>query len=204
MKLITTTMATPNDLSALGEMFRARKAVFVDFLGWDIPVLGGEFELDQFDTPSARYLVLIDDNGRHRASTRLLPTTAPHLLDSLFSELCEEELPRGPDILEITRFCIDLDQTAIERRETRNLLVSAIADFAVAHRIKTYTGVAGLGWMRQIRSFGWRCRPLGQPRQSGDQMLAALRIDIDTNTIPQLTRTGVYTALAQRDDRRAA
>ena len=39
--------------------------------------LDGRFEIDQFDTPDARYLILLDpDDLRHRASARLLPTSA--------------------------------------------------------------------------------------------------------------------------------
>lgn len=57
----------PGD-AALRGMFAARKQVFIDQLKWDLPVLDGRFELDQFDTPDARYLILLDpDDLRHRA-----------------------------------------------------------------------------------------------------------------------------------------
>jgi acyl-homoserine lactone synthase len=46
---------------ALRAMFEARKRVFVDLLKWDVPVLGGRFEVDQFDDEHAAYLVLSDD-----------------------------------------------------------------------------------------------------------------------------------------------
>ena len=38
-------------------MFEARKRVFVDLLKWDVPVLDDAYEIDQFDTPDASYLV---------------------------------------------------------------------------------------------------------------------------------------------------
>ncbi len=60
---------------ALRAMFAARKRVFVDLLKWDIPVLEGRFEVDQFDDGHARYIVLTDDSHNHLASARLLPTT---------------------------------------------------------------------------------------------------------------------------------
>ena len=34
-------------------MFEERKRVFVDLLGWDIPVLAGRYEIDQFDDDEA-------------------------------------------------------------------------------------------------------------------------------------------------------
>src|SRR3546814_8713291 len=77
-------------------MFAARKQVFIDLLKWDLPALDGRFEIDQFDTPDARYLILLDpDDLRHRASARLLPTSAPHLLGEYYAHLCTERAPSG-------------------------------------------------------------------------------------------------------------
>jgi len=180
------------EANALRAMFVARKEVFIDLLGWDVPVIAGLFEIDQFDAPFARYVIILDDDGRHRASARLLPTTRPHLLDQFFSELSDEELPRGPQVFEITRFCLDRHQNAAERRKARDALVSSLAITALASGIRTYTGVAEQGWLDQIMTFGWRCRALGAPRPAGNRMLAALRIDIDTETIGALAANGIY------------
>ena len=95
----------PGD-AALRGMFAARKQVFIDQLKWDLPVLDGRFELDQFDTPDARYLILLDPHDlRHRASARLLPTTAPHLLGDIYPHLCTDGPPTGTSMWEISRFC---------------------------------------------------------------------------------------------------
>lgn len=83
-------------------MFAARKQVFVDLLKWDVPVLDGAYEIDQFDDAHAHYLVLADRDGGHLGSARLLPTTRPHILDSFYPELCEAAPPSGPDIFEVT------------------------------------------------------------------------------------------------------
>ena len=143
---------------------------------------------------SARYLVLLDDEGCHRASARLLPTTEAHILGSLFSELCNGELPRGETIFEITRFCLDRRQSASERRYARNQLVSAIVDLALSSGITSFTAVADLAWFQQVLAFGWRCRALGLPRAYGSATLVGLRIEIDERTIAEMTRAGVYTA----------
>ncbi|QKR98305.1 autoinducer synthase [Sphingomonas sp. CL5.1] len=177
---------------ALRAMFVARKEVFVDLLGWDVPMLDGRFELDQFDDVHARYLILLDAQGRHRASARLLPTTRPHILDTLFPELCQDDIPRGAGVWEITRFCLDRHQNAAERLAARNRLVSALADHALDHGIRRYTGVAELPWLRQIMRFGWRCRPLGLPHIHAGRSLSALVIDIDEDTISGLRDAGIY------------
>ena len=194
MRLIVEAWGGAGETHALRAMFEARKRVFVDLLGWDLPVLDNRYEIDQFDDASARYLVLLDDEGCHRASARLLPTTEAHILGSLFSELCNGELPRGETIFEITRFCLDRRQSASERRYARNQLVSAIVDLALSSGITSFTAVADLAWFQQILAFGWRCRALGLPRAYGSSTLVGLRIEIDERTIAEMTRAGVYTA----------
>jgi len=172
-------------------MFEARKRVFVDLLGWDVPVLGGRYERDQFDTPDASYLMLAGDDGRHRASARLLPTTRPHILDTLFAELCDEPLPRGETVYEITRFCLDRSLNARCRRAARDELIGALATFALDQGITLYTGVAEPGWLDQILAFGWRCRLLGAPRLVAGTRLGAVAIEIDAETPRLLERCGI-------------
>ena len=178
--------------SLLRSMFEARKQIFVDLLKWDVPVLEGRYEIDQFDDEHAIYLIVADTAGRHLGSARLLPTSRPHILDSLFPELCAGEPPRSADCFEITRFCLGRNRNARERLETRNQLVAALARYALENGISIYTGVAELGWLQQILAFGWRCRPLGPPRVIGGRALGALRIDIDPGTPALLAVNGIF------------
>lgn len=176
----------------LRSMFEARKRVFVDLLKWDVPVLEGRFELDQFDDEHAVYLVVHDDAGGHLGSARLLQTTRPHLLDTLFADLCAASPPRGLEVLEITRFCLERRLSGRDRLAVRNRLVSALADYALANGVTTYTGIAEMGWLQQILAFGWSCRPLGLPRARDGKLLGALRIEIAAETPALLARTGIY------------
>lgn len=182
--------------AALRAMFAARKQVFIDQLEWDLPALDGRFEIDQFDTPDARYLILLDpDDLRHRASARLLPTTAPHLLGDLYSHLCTDGPPSGDGVWEISRFCLDPAQTPAERRDARNQLVTALADYALDKDISEYVGVAEEGWFDKISKFGWTCRTLGPVHTDGACEILALNIPIDADTLPGLRRTGIYAPL---------
>lgn len=176
----------------LRAMFEARKQIFVDLLKWDVTVLDDRYEIDQFDDDHAVYLIVADEDGGHLGSARLLPTSRPHILDTLFPSLCAGEPPRSADCFEITRFCLGRDQNARERLEARNRLVSALAQYALDNGIATYTGVAELGWLQQILAFGWRCRPLGLPRQVDGRTLGALRIDIDADTPDLLAANGIF------------
>ncbi|HEY7810906.1 MAG TPA: acyl-homoserine-lactone synthase [Allosphingosinicella sp.] len=184
------------DNRALRSMFEARKRVFVDLLKWDVPVLEGRYEIDQFDDEHAVYLIVTDEQGEHLGSARLLETRRPHILGTLFPELCAEAPPSAPDILEITRFCLGRNQSSAQRLQTRNRLVTALVEFALARGISTYTGVAEIGWLQQILAFGWRCRPLGIPRRLGTRTIGALHIDISPETPGLLARNGIHTPVA--------
>lgn len=187
-------LPVPSSLAdpALRTMFEARKRVFVDMLKWDIPVLQERYEVDQFDTPEAEYLILVDARGGHRASARLLRTEGPHILASLYAELCDGPVPTGPLTREITRFCLEPTLPKAERRKARNELVTALTEHALRCGIAEYTGVAGEAWYRQIATFGWTCRALGPPRMTGGASLVGLHISIDAATPARLTAAGIY------------
>jgi N-acyl-L-homoserine lactone synthetase len=176
----------------LRAMFEDRKSVFVDLLGWDVPVLDGRFELDQFDDSQATYIIIAGEDGDHLGSARLLPTIRPHILGTLFADLCAAPPPSGPAVAEITRFCLSRRQNAALRRQTRNQLVTALAWHALATGIRTYTGVAEMGWLQQILAFGWDCRPLGIPARLECGMIGALAIEIRSDTPDLLAANGIW------------
>ena len=176
----------------LRAMFEDRRQVFVDLLKWDVPVLDGRFEIDQFDDSHATYLIVADEDGDHLGSARLLPTTRPHILGSLFANLCAAPPPTGPQVFEITRFCLSRRQNAASRRLTRNRLVSGLARHALETGIRTYTGVAEMSWLQQILAFGWDCRPLGVPVRFDCGFLGALAIEIGPDTPGLLAANGIW------------
>jgi N-acyl-L-homoserine lactone synthetase len=192
--VVTADGRRPLESDVLRGMFEARKHVFVDLLKWDVPVVAGRYEIDQFDDEHATYIIVTDRHGNHLGSARLLKTTRPHILGSLFPALCAGPVPTGPEIYEITRFCLGRHQGSAQRRATRDRLVSALVSHALENRIAAYTGVAEMAWLQQILAFGWRCRPLGLPRVIGNSLLGALRIDIGPETPALLQRTGVWAA----------
>ena len=189
--------AGPSCSRTLRAMFEDRKSVFVDLLKWDVPVLNGRFELDEFDNEHATYLIIADEAADHLGSARLLPTTRPHILGSLFAGLCAAPPPAGPAVAEITRFCLSRRQNAASRRRTRNQLVSALARHALESGIRTYTGVAEIAWLQQILAFGWDCRPLGVPMRLECGTIGALAIEIRPETPDLLAANGIWDIAAE-------
>lgn len=173
-------------------MFQDRKAVFVDLLKWDLPH-DGQHERDQFDDAFAEYLIVTEPGtNEHLASLRLLRTDRPHILGSLFAGLCDGAVPSGPDIREISRMCLSPRRRGPDRVVYRNLLASAMTEYALLTGIRAYTGVADMGWMSRVLSAGWRCEPLGLPQRAGESLVGALMIHIDVDTIRRLQISGKY------------
>jgi N-acyl-L-homoserine lactone synthetase len=187
----------------LDSMFEDRKAIFVDLLKWDVPH-DGRHERDQFDDAYAEYLIVADpDTSEHLASLRMLRTDRPHILDSLFADLCEGPVPSGPAIREISRMCLSPRHRGADRVVYRNLLASAMTEYALLTGIKAYTGVSDMGWMSRVLSAGWRCEPLGLPRCMGGAMVGALMIHIEPDTIRRLQVSGKYHSGVLRVEERA-
>ncbi len=173
-------------------MFEDRKIVFVDLLKWDLSVIDGCLEIDQFDDDHAIYLLASHDDGSHLGSMRLLPTDRPHILGSFFSHLSEKPVPTGLDTYEVTRLCLSPRLRAVERRYVRNQLISAMTDFALANGINTLTGVARTSWLAQILRMGWRCETLGSVQSVDGTLTGAFRIDLDRDTPAGLAGMGIY------------
>lgn len=191
VQLVNTQNATTHR-ALLERMFEDRKAVFVDLLKWDVPH-DGRFETDQFDDENAEYLIVNDRETReHFASLRLLRTDRPHVLNSFFPELCERGVPCGPTIREISRMCLSPRHRGPDRVASRNLLASALTEYALLTGISAYTGVADMGWMSRVLSAGWRCEPLGLPKRIGGTVIGALMIHIEPDTIRRLQVSGRY------------
>jgi len=180
----------------LDQMHRDRKRVFVDKLGWRVPVVDDEYEIDQFDSDAAIYLIATDEVGGHIGSVRLLPTSGPHLLADVFPHLCERGVPRGPDIWEITRIFTAPGQP--DPRSVRRELVLGMVEFAVINGIRRFTCLTHVPYLSSVLAVGWDCEPLGLPQPDGEVMLGAVVIDITAETLAMMRqRRGVQGSVLQ-------
>lgn len=166
-------------------MHADRKRVFVDRLKWDVPVIDGCYEMDGFDDEHAIYLVATDPrSGAHLGSVRLLPTTRPHLLGNIFPMLVEGEVPRGPDVFEITRLCTSPALADWEAHNAiRERLATALIEYALMAGISRYTMMTHVTYLSQLLATGWDVEPLGLPREIDGQMLGALQVNVKAETL---------------------
>ena len=176
----------------LATMAEDRKQLFVDLMGWDVPVIAGRYEIDAFDGDAATYLIAVDEKGAHQGSMRLLPTDRPHILGDLFPQLCCGAVPRGGAIFEITRLCLPSRLGAKRRRMVRDRLISAMVDHAIETGIAELTGVVTDRFRSQVLAMGWQSQALGQPLEIAGSLLGAFRIEIDASTPARLAAAGIY------------
>lgn len=161
--------------SELADMHRQRKIVFIDRAGWRLPVRG-DVEVDAYDHDHASYLIAKADAGSNAvlASSRLLPTTRPHLMSDLFAAACGRQVPRGPAVWEISRFCVSPQITSAYRRVRLFWeMACASLETALLFGVERLTFVAGSALLPLALTCGWQIAPLGGAlRYEGDDITA--------------------------------
>lgn len=186
------------NLPLLQSMFAERKRLFVDLFGWDVPVVEGQYEMDQFDNAHTIYLIVADDDGGHAASIRLFPSNRPHMLGTLFPHLCPFGVPADEATWESTRLCLPQRHGAERRRELRNMLFSAMVDVALDRGIERYTGVIPDPFRKEVLSLGWQAEPLGPAVRIPGGPIGAFLIHVRPDTPERLGWTGVYSPVLDR------
>lgn len=164
-------------------MHEFRHEVFVKRLKWSLPETSEGMERDQYDTSSARYVVLSDDSERVTACARLLPTTDRYMLPELFPQLLGScETPRGPDIWELSRFATSVRETGEGRilslsPPTLDFLEQVI-ECAQRHNIGRLVFVTSIGIERLMLRAGVRVHRIGPPALVEGQLTVALFIEV--------------------------
>jgi len=161
------------------DMHQQRRRVFVEGLGWPLP-LNGAMELDQYDGEDVIYLLVKDDlNARLRASVRLLRTDRPHPLLDLFQGLCDAGVPRGPNVREISRFCTCPGVT--NRRERLALLweiICASLETAFLFDFEQLTFVANRALRPLALNCGWEALSLGSTQPDRHDEVTAIAANV--------------------------
>src|SRR5262249_55700120 len=91
----------PNAREQLADMYRQRAKIFVEEMGWPLKVYNG-LEFDQYDDAETIY-VLEYEGDELVASMRMNPTHRRCMLTELFDNACDSDVPRGPDVWELSR-----------------------------------------------------------------------------------------------------
>lgn len=183
-------------------MHRHRKAVFVDGLGWNIPVID-HFEIDRYDRDDTTYLLAKHDaDGPVLASARLLPTIRPHLMIDLFSSACSGRIPCGPSIWEVSRFCVSpAVKSQRERVSLFGEIICGIIETATFHQVRQVIFSVNAASLPLTLACGWNARRLGPTLPDGTDQLTAITADIDADGLAKVRRRfRIATAVTQFPD----
>lgn len=170
---------------------RLRHRLFVDRQGWRLPAFHG-LEYDQFDTPAAVYLLWLDAAGQARGMVRLIPTTRPYMVQSLWPHLLDHPCPVSARLWEATRFGCDRDLPAGQRRRILAELICASHEFALLNGIARYLAVMPR-WIfeRVLARQGCRIVYAHAAPPACRTAIAAAYIDISAEALAQIrTLTG--------------
>jgi len=172
------------------EFYRVRKAVFIDELGWNIPVQEGGLEIDQYDDERAVYGFSFDADRQLTMACRYRPTDDRSLLMDVFSHALAPgvEDPSGPGVWEITR------GTGLEsggarhnqrRRACQMITPLELCRAAGGTRCIAFAEVRLLPLFIQM---GWRVKLLGDPVDFGQGTGIAFEIDASDFAIAKIRR----------------
>lgn len=162
----------------LADMHRHRKAVFVDGNGWRVPVSAG-MEMDCYDRADTIYLLAKEaPGGPLLASVRLIPTAGPHLMCQLFPD-ASQDIPRGPSIWEVSRFCTT--PTLRGRCARRDLLwpiICGVMETALLFGMDQLTFAANSALLPLTLDCGWEARRLGPTMRDGNDEVTAVAVTV--------------------------
>lgn len=179
----------------LTEMHRQRKQVFIDKLRWPLEQSAG-LEIDAYDSHDAVYLIEAGTpTSDVTVSARLLPTVRPHLLSQQFPDLCDAELPAGPQVWEATRFCPSPDTpVGPPRKQMLGRMIAGIMETALLFGIEQVTYVADAALAPMAQKVGWDVRALGAPRGKGRDRIQAFVASIDGAGLKRVRETFAISA----------
>ena len=190
--------ALPASSPVAQDLFHFRYRVFVKHAGWNLPC-EQQLERDQFDTERAVYLVSRAGNGRIAGLLRLLPTTAPYMIESLWSDLLGPyPAPRAPQIWEVTRLGTDPELELRERGQTVAELVTACLEFGLDHGIQQMLAVMTEDHARKVvLGMGWSYERCGPVRMLGGAPVIALRLRLSEDALSSVRqRTRLFHRLS--------
>jgi N-acyl-L-homoserine lactone synthetase len=172
------------------EMHQDRKRIFVDQLGWSLPSAGSWLEIDQFDNEYTVYLIATSSNdGRHLASVRLLPTIRPHMLNTIFGDLCDGGPLVREDVWESSRFTIaPVGLRGTEVMRLSQYLALAHVEFALLNGIRRYTMIGETHRVATVAAMGWKVRPLCLPTECDGSRIISMEVMVDEETLAQMRR----------------
>jgi acyl homoserine lactone synthase len=176
---------------AFPSLLKCRYKEFVGRQQYEVPSFNG-MEYDQYDTPAAIYFAWKDGKGKVNAGMRAVPTSRPYMIKDLWPHTVKHvELPENPKIWEITRFFIDREIHAEQRREAHGEILCALLEFAIHCGITNYIGTAPPTlWNHTFRRCGWPAQTVGDETDIRfSEKIQTCMMDVSTDVLESVRQT---------------
>lgn len=140
----------------IAEQHRLRYRSIIARQGWQVPSIR-DMEYDEYDNPSATYLVWRDSSGVARGVSRLYPTDRPFMLAEKFPHMVTyTNPPSSKHIWEGSRFCIDHTLDKEQRLSIAQKLVLAYLEYGMDRDIRQFVGIMyPIYWSNLFSKNGW-------------------------------------------------
>lgn len=174
----------------LDQMFRLRARSFHERRHWRVAVVDGR-EVDMFDDLGPVYVISVTPERRVVGSLRLLPTTGPHMLADVFSDLMDgDPIVRHPLIWESSRFNVDTDAIDVVSENGLNRATGEVLSglIEVANRVglSTVISVYDLAVERILRRAGCSVERIGSPKRFDGLATVAGLLDVGDEIIARM------------------
>ncbi len=173
----------------LERYFRIRHEIYVEHRNWRAVARPISIEIDAFDNEDAIYLLAINEADTIVGGSRLVPSTKPHLMSEVFSQLAADGPPRGERIYEWTRFFI------VQKMRTRGrsshhagTVLAGIQEAALHLGIQQISVVCEAFWPARVQALGWNFRQLGGVLAHPDGDIVGLLIDVSPEALVSVRR----------------
>lgn len=173
----------------LEENFRLRHQIRMDRDGSQAVIKMGRPGVDEFDTPDAAHILIIE-RGALVGGSRLTPLDRPNLLQTAYSGLVHGDLPDHPSLgADWTHFYVLSDRCEDERRTPESAaLFCAVMEHALNQGYRFLTFVLPLTLIQSCTSVGWRITPLGAPLVLDGRPSVAAWIAVDQAALNNVRR----------------
>ena len=177
----------PHELAA--DLGRYRRRVFVEQLGWLLSRRRTKASSATSSIATIPYVFARNAGGDMCGCARLLPTTRPYLLKSLFADLIAEDmpLPQSAAVWELSRFAATDDEGGPGNAEWAvRPMLAAVVECAAQLGARQLIGVTFASMERLFRRIGIHAHRAGPPKQVDGRLVVACWIDIDPQTFAAL------------------
>lgn len=122
---------------------------------WSIELGVHKADPDYYEKLGPTYIVVCDQQLRHRASMRMLPMSGPNLIIDHFLDLVPDHLNLRDSDFECSKFCVKLELDVSDAEEAAKRLMRECHSFKIDKKAQKVAGVFSKELIEKTAFFDW-------------------------------------------------